>query len=731
MTVTYTAEVATCRGFGCFLKLLSRWRGSIYKLVWLDLIAFLFLYYLLSIVYRFCLDEYQKTIFEGVAKYCYSYSDLIPLSFVLGFYVSIVMTRWWNQYTSIPWPDPIAVFVSSNVHGQDERGRVMRRTIMRYVCLCLTMVLINVSPRVKKRFPDLTHLVDAGLLNDNEKAIIESMNKGFPRHSKHWLPIVWAASIITRARKEGRIRDDFAVKTIIDELNKFRGQCGLLISYDTISVPLVYTQVVTLAVYSFFLCSVMGQQWTEDKQAFQKIDIYFPVFTTLQFFFYMGWLKVAESLINPFGEDDDDFEVNWMVDRNLQVSYLIVDEMHHDHPELIKDQYWDEVFPNELPYTVASERFREEHPEPSTAKIEVSNKAAMPTTLSSVRIDEMADDASGIHFTAGNGKVRHGSSPSLASLSGTLSRVNTVASALKRFLSRDERPGSTTPVDDGTQKMRFPGSASSASLTGNLIMKPPGSLRITDQVIEEVDEQATITSHRANDQVRPNLHDIFLPGLASASNAAHSQPMDIPPRPTSYMRTQSTYEPTLFPPGGVEALLSTSAPTNGSPRMVQTVPNSPADPSSTKSLFDRQVNTEKGSREQVDDMDTKSTTDAPGVEDEGDDFDKLKAAREKERMQRQQQKLARTISTAPGIDGGPTVVPVVAAAIIPTTVVPAPAPAVATAPVATTAAAAPAALPVRSLSTISSGEDLSTNDPDASVEAPTTSTAKTSPDNEG
>lgn len=58
------------------------------------------------------------------------------------------------------------------------------------------------------------------------------------------LPLVWASSIITRARKEGRIRDDFAVKTIIDELNKFRGQCGLLISYDTISVPLVYTQVI-------------------------------------------------------------------------------------------------------------------------------------------------------------------------------------------------------------------------------------------------------------------------------------------------------------------------------------------------------------------------------------------------------------------------------------------------------------------------------------------------------
>lgn len=154
------------------------------------------LVHILIVVYLPC------RTFEAIVAYCNSYRDLIPLSFVLGFYVSIVMTRWWNQYTSIPWPDPIAVFVSSNVHGQDERGRVMRRTIMRYVCLCLTMVLANVSPRVKKRFPGLNNLVEAGLLNENERTIIETMNKSFPRPSKHWLPIVWAASIITRARKE-------------------------------------------------------------------------------------------------------------------------------------------------------------------------------------------------------------------------------------------------------------------------------------------------------------------------------------------------------------------------------------------------------------------------------------------------------------------------------------------------------------------------------------------------
>ncbi|XP_042149284.1 bestrophin-4 [Ixodes scapularis] len=356
MTVTYTAEVATSRGFGCFWKLLFRWKGSIYKLVWPDLGVYLAAYYSLNFLYRFILSNERKLFFEHVCVYCGNFADLIPVSFVLGFYVSVVVKRWWDSFSSIPWPDSLAFFVSTFLQGQDDRGRLMRRTIMRYANLSSVITLRCISPPVKKRFPTLDHLVDAGLLLGSERDVFEQLKTN---HSTYWMPLVWASSVASRARKEGRIRDDFALKTIVDEIAHYRSNCGSLFNFDWISIPLVYTQVTTLAVYTFFLATLFGSQGLDPNAGYKghEIDLYVPIFNFLRFFFYMGWLKVAETLVNPFGEDDDDFEMNWVIDRNIQVSYLVVDEMHQNHPELLKDQYWNEVMPPELPYTLASRQF--------------------------------------------------------------------------------------------------------------------------------------------------------------------------------------------------------------------------------------------------------------------------------------------------------------------------------------------------------------------------------------
>jgi len=33
----------------------------------------------------------------------------------------------------------------------------------------------------------------------------------------------------------------------------------------------------------------------------------------------MNFLQVAETMLNPFGEDDDDFDINYLIDRHLKV----------------------------------------------------------------------------------------------------------------------------------------------------------------------------------------------------------------------------------------------------------------------------------------------------------------------------------------------------------------------------------------------------------------------------
>ena len=44
-------------------------------------------------------------------------SESIPMSFVLGFYVSLVVKRWWEQYKLLPWPDTLALFISAAIPG--------------------------------------------------------------------------------------------------------------------------------------------------------------------------------------------------------------------------------------------------------------------------------------------------------------------------------------------------------------------------------------------------------------------------------------------------------------------------------------------------------------------------------------------------------------------------------------------------------------------------------------
>jgi len=385
MTISYTGDVANASSFGCFNKILLKWRGSVYKLIYKELLAFISLYMVVNLIYREllvrkseCSDnddicrqwKQSREVFESLRTYCHEQLSSIPLTFVLGFYVSLIVTRWWRQYSLLPWPDSMAMYTAGFLTGKEERQRLMRRSIIRYVLLSYCMTMRAVSFRVKKRFPDLEHLVDAGLMREDELKVIQDLETRVSAN-KWFLPLVWATDICARALAEGNIRPQ-TVKTLVGELVHIRENLTGIINHDWVSVPLVYTQVVTLAVYSYFAAALIGAQWIspQDNEAYKdayglplgsakaKLDLFYPFFLTIQFAFFFGWLKVAETLINPFGEDDDDFELNRLIDRHIQVGYLIVE--HEDCPELLQDKYWEECIPKEIPYTVGAEKYKKD-----------------------------------------------------------------------------------------------------------------------------------------------------------------------------------------------------------------------------------------------------------------------------------------------------------------------------------------------------------------------------------
>jgi len=348
----------------------------VYKLVYKELLAYIVMYMIINITYRTVLVpksecdaslascvrwKKHRELFETFRLYTNQNLRSIPLTFVLGFYVSLIINRWWRQYQLLPWPDSFGMLLRGlyKVENND-KGRMIRRNMIRYITLSYCIALRTVSFRLKKRFPSLEHLVHAGIMRLDEYREFQKLDEKVVAN-KWFLPLVWTAKMIADGLESGAVHAPTAT-CLMDEVTGIRAKLTGILTYDWIAVPLVYTQVVTLGVYFYFIAALFGSQWvmpaTEEAHSMiykttARLDLFYPFFVTLQFIFYIGWLKVAETLINPFGEDDDDFELNRLIDRHVQVGFLIVDPLV-ETPDLLKDKYWDDIIPQEMLYTVGS-----------------------------------------------------------------------------------------------------------------------------------------------------------------------------------------------------------------------------------------------------------------------------------------------------------------------------------------------------------------------------------------
>jgi hypothetical protein len=111
-----------------------RWRGSLWQLIWPEMLIWWTVYACIAVIYRLALNADQRrlcpvhtihpptlyftstrsvcSVFETLAVFCEHWIGVIPLTFILGFYVSFVIGRWWNWFLALPWPDRAALYLA-------------------------------------------------------------------------------------------------------------------------------------------------------------------------------------------------------------------------------------------------------------------------------------------------------------------------------------------------------------------------------------------------------------------------------------------------------------------------------------------------------------------------------------------------------------------------------------------------------------------------------------------
>uniref|UniRef100_A0A7I4YQI3 Bestrophin homolog n=1 Tax=Haemonchus contortus TaxID=6289 RepID=A0A7I4YQI3_HAECO len=324
MTISYNLDVASVSSF-TFLKLLLRWRGSIWKSVKSELLLWVVSYYIVFCIYRYALTTTQQRQFEKIAYYCNTKLDYIPLTFMLAFFVNIIADRWRKIFNNMGWIENLALTLTAVLRSDEaheEEARLMRRAIIRYMILSQILVYRDISMQVRRRFPELSSIVEEGFMMKHELKEYEDVQ--IPTIKKYWLPVNWAVTLLARARNKQYIADPPSYSLIMKEVVTFRTHLALLCNYDWVPIPIAYPQVVFLAVRSYFIICLVSRQFLigEGAPNGSTVDIYVPVMTILQFIFFVAWMKVAEALLNPLGEDDDDFECNFLINRNITVGKI-------------------------------------------------------------------------------------------------------------------------------------------------------------------------------------------------------------------------------------------------------------------------------------------------------------------------------------------------------------------------------------------------------------------------
>ncbi|EFO83327.1 hypothetical protein GCK72_014625 [Caenorhabditis remanei] len=338
MTVNYSLDAATASAWAV-LVVIFLWRGSLWKLIWREMLGWTILMALLSCIYVYGLKGTES---ERYFQVLFNLTEGVPtdgtLMFLMSYMTHNSLTRWSETYKCLGWPENVALlykqYFNKNAMSKHE-GRLMNQTMARYLTVFYILLFRDVCSDVREMFPALDDMIHPGILTAEEVNILQSsrLDRGSPHY---WVPIDWIVNLVKRKYrspyiydKNGRrrknpkesIMSEVEYAKFICELNKLRGKLGDVLSYDWVPLPMALLQSLTIFVYSTLTVNCFQMQAriiTSGKSGLWEMFV--ECLSTLPFsMLHLSFLRISQVIINPFGRDDDDFETQYLIDRHIKV----------------------------------------------------------------------------------------------------------------------------------------------------------------------------------------------------------------------------------------------------------------------------------------------------------------------------------------------------------------------------------------------------------------------------
>ncbi|KZS08605.1 Uncharacterized protein APZ42_027263 [Daphnia magna] len=311
--------------FGESIRILLRWKGSVYKAIWKDLLVYYALYYLLTILHNFVLGDDGKKAFMVLAKYCLRNSNSINLMIMLSFFTSTALQRLFTVQTMIPGTAKVITFYVMSLKPNLPEGPIIVEQFARWTVIAWILTFRVVCKPLRTMFPNMISLQVAGIIREKERLILERVETEHNTTPRALVVIDWMILLL----KETSIHNRFTEKSnhlkSLDVVMSFKKSCGNTIKFATKNIPYALIQAAIIVVYTYGLMTLMARNFDDaDSAGFMTgIVNYFPIIPSLQFFVFLVWLNFGRIAVNPFGTDEDDIDVNLLLETHIQDSYRL------------------------------------------------------------------------------------------------------------------------------------------------------------------------------------------------------------------------------------------------------------------------------------------------------------------------------------------------------------------------------------------------------------------------